>query len=175
MLNKGNWHLLNNYSHMVKQPIALDNYTNNMANGLNSQNSLINIKQSIPSLQSRIKNNNNMNIKGQFDEINFLNMINNISLEPSNQKRNIISTLSQGQSLSGMNSPLGMLQSLNNQNQNFLSGAYNSRDNIDQNLLLKKLILLKLLNNMENKQINDYNNEINNIKAQSILSQLISK
>ena len=114
----------------MKQPIALDNYTKNMANKLNSQNSLININSSIPSLQSGIKNNN-INIKGQFDEINFLNMINNMSLEPSNQKRNIISTLSQGQSLSGMNIPLGMLQPLNKQNENFLAGTNNSKDNID--------------------------------------------
>lgn len=126
MLNQINSQFLSNYNQQKEEPISLDNPFHNVTNGIvsnnilnnvsfikslknkiNSPNPFVNINSNYPQLQPQ-NQNSNINIQGEFDETNFIDMIRNISLEPSNLNRNNINSL--GQSIYGVNTPVGIGQ-----------------------------------------------------------------
>ena len=152
MFNQENSQFLNNYNQQFEGPITLDNPLHNIANGivskiisnnisliktlknkLNSTNSYINLNNNFPQIQynNQISNqNSSINMQGELDESNLIDMMKNISLEPSNPNRNNISSL--GQSLYGVKIPLNMTSSLNPQTQKaYIDGgiSHNSHNN----------------------------------------------
>ena len=151
MLNQGNSQLLNKYDLLLKERMALNNLLHNVTNSRNTQNQFMNINPQVPPVLLENKNSN-INIQGEFDETNFLNMINNISLEPSNLKRNNIFTPTQEQFLNPMNTLVGIGKPQNPQVPKFLPEVGCPKDIKEQNLLLKQILLLKLINNNQKNE-----------------------
>ena len=171
MINQGNAQLLNNYNLLLKERIALNSLLHNVANTRNSQNQFMNVNPRVP--QDLLENkNSNINIQGEFDETSFLNMINNISLEPSNLKRSNISTPINGQFLNQMNIPIGIGKPQNPQVQKFLTEENYQKGIKDQNLLLKQILLLKLINNNQINNQNYENNYLNSLDQNVISSNI---
>ena len=171
MINQGNAQLLNNYNLLLKERIALNSLLHNVANTRNSQNQFMNVNPRVP--QDLLENkNSNINIQGEFDETSFLNMINNISLEPSNLKRSNISTPINGQFLNQMNIPIGIGKPQNPQVQKFLTEENYQKGIKDQNLLLKQILLLKLINNNQINNQNYENNYLNSLDQNVISSKI---
>ena len=171
MLNQGNSQLLNKYDLLLKERMALNNLLHNVTNSRNSQNQFMNINPLVPPVLLENKNSN-INIQGEFDETNFLNMINNLSIEPSNLKRSNISTPTYGQNLNPMKIPIGIGKLQNPQVQKFLHEVNYPNDIKDQTLLLKQVLLLKLINNNQINNQNYDNNYLNSLEQNIINSKI---
>ena len=110
MLNNGNSKFLNNFNRQqFEDQMALDSQiqeivskilSNNilfqkpLKNKMNNGNSFININRDFPQKQYSNQNQRN-NLNLQVDESNFLDLLTNLSLEPSNQKINSIPSFGQ--------------------------------------------------------------------------------
>ena len=87
-------------------------------------NTNLNLKNNIPQFgYQNINQNNNMYVQDEIDESNLLDLMRNLSIEPSNLNANNISSF--GQSLYGINTPLGMSNWVNTQSQNVRPGGGN--------------------------------------------------
>ena len=179
MFNQGNSQLLNNnYTYpQFNGQLNLDNqlqgivskilpnnilFLKSLKNKMNTGNPLLNLNNNLPQLQYPNQNKNLNFQQQQLDESNLIELLRNISLEPSNPNPNNISNL--GQSLFGLNNLTGIGNPLNLQSQKAWTGGTNLQ-NTNNNLLLQKAILLQLLNtnNQINNQLNNQtNNQISN-------------
>ena len=153
MFSQGTSQFLNNYNNQqLNNQLTLDNQlvnkilSNNilsqksLKNKMNNGNSLFNINNNFPQLQYQ-NQKNNINFQQQIYESNLIDLIKNLSLEPSNLNINNLSSLNQ--SLLGINTPIGIGNALNQQSQNGWAGNLQNNNN----LLLQKALLLQLLNN----------------------------
>ena len=174
MFNQGSSQLLsNNYNcQKFNGQLALDNqiqgivskllannilFNKSLKNKMNSGNPLFNVNNNLPPLHYQNQNKNLNFQQQQLDESNLIELLRNISLEPSNPNPNNISNI--GQSLFETNNT-GIGNSLNLQSQKAWAGGTNLQNN-NNNLLLQKVLLLQLLNT--NNQINNQlNNQLNN-------------
>jgi hypothetical protein len=170
MINRGKSQLLNGLNgQQFGDKIALDNQIgivsetllNNILflqpfkNEIGNGDFYLNVNRNFPPIQyqNQIQKNN----MGELDESNLLELLRNLSLEPSNQKINNIPLLEQ--SLYGIKNSLGMGNSQVPQIQQPWTGpgvGMRQNNNINNNLLLKQAILLQLINNnnLINNQIN---------------------
>ena len=189
MLKQGNSQFLNNFNnHQFDDQISLANQINGIVSKIISNNNLLkhlknkmnngngnaylNLNRNIPQLQYQNQNqnqNNNVYIQDDLNESNLLDLMRNLSIEPSNQNKNNYSLSQLGQSLYGINTPLNVHNSINNPSQNIWPGGGNINNNgnnyNNNNLLLKQALLLQLINNdnqINNKINNQLNNQINN-------------
>ena len=175
MLNQGNSQTLNNFNRQqLEDQITLDNQIRRIVSQIflnnlsymqafkNNGNSYLKINGNIPPIQyQNLKNN--INIEGELGESNLLDLIRNLSIEPSNLNLNNNPSISSN--MHRMNSPIGIGYSFNQQNQT------NYGDNGLNNLLLKQALLLQLLKN--SNQINQQvNNQINNPLYNNINNQI---
>ena len=192
MFNQRNTQFVNNSNnHYIEDQISLANQINDIVskilsnnilfiksfkNKMNNGNVYLNLKNNIPQFgYQNINQNNNMYVQDEIDESNLLDLMRNLSIEPSNLNANNISSF--GQSLYGINTPLGMSNWVNTQSQNVRPGGGNI-NNINNNniLLLKQALLLKLLNNNNNQINNEINNQINNpINERNYLNEIIAQ
>ena len=151
MFNQGNSQLLNNnYTYpQFNGQLALENqlqgivskilsnnilFLKSLKNKMNAGNPLLNINNNLPQMQYPNQNKNLNFQQQQLDESNLIELLRNISLEPSNPNPNNISNL--GQSLFGFNNLTGIENPLNLQSQKVWDGGINLQ-NTNNNLLLQ--------------------------------------
>ena len=159
MLKQGNSQFLNNFNnHQFEDQISLANQMNGIVskiksnnnllkpfkNKMNNGNAFLNLNRNIPQLQYQNQNqnqNNNLYIPDELDESNLLDLVRNLSIEPSNLNKNNISL---GQSLYGINASLNVNNAINTQSPSIWPGGGNINNNNvnNNNLLLKQALLL---------------------------------
>ena len=137
-------------SKIISNNNLLKHLKNKMSNG--NGNAYLNLNRNIPQLQYQNQNqnqnqNNNVYIQDDLNESNLLDLMRNLSIEPSNQIRNNYSLTQLGQSLYGINTPLNVHNSIPSQNIWPGGGNINNNSNNynNNNLLLKQALLLQLI------------------------------
>ena len=143
MINRGNSQLLNNLNgHQFGDQLVIDNQIQGIVSNLSLINNLflqpfknkigngniyLNINRNFPQLQ--YQNQNQKNNLGELDETNFLDLLRNLSLEPSNQKLNNIPLIDQ--SILGMKNTMGIGHSQMQQPQQPWAGGANRNNNLN--------------------------------------------